>query len=174
MTNGLPSLLLTTAAGALRVQETIKVNTHARTHAHARTRTHTHTRTHARTHTRTHPRTHTHTHTHTHSHARAHRRNVMRTEEGLEWEQVGRQNLKSLVILFAEVSFANFEGIGELNATDVRQERIPLLWFTVRETALANGFCSNLGDTRYPCVCRSTQLPGRGVHSEKVRETGRR
>ena len=54
--------------------------------------------------------------------------------------------------------------------TDVRRERIPLLWSTVREIALAKGFCSNLGDTKYPCVCRRTELSGRGVHSEKVRE----
>ena len=56
--------------------------------------------------------------------------------------------------------------------TDVRRERIPLLWSTVKETALAKGFCSNMGDTKYPCVCRRTKLPGRGVHSEKVRELG--
>ena len=58
--------------------------------------------------------------------------------------------------------------------TDVRRERIPLLWSTVGETALAKGFCSNMGDTKYLCVCRRTKLPGRGVHSEKVREIGRR
>ena len=29
-------------------------------------------------------------------------------------------------------------------------------------------------DTKYPCVCRRTKLPGRGVHSEKVREIVRR
>ena len=56
-----------------------------------------------------------------------------------------------------------------LNVTDVRRERIPLLWIT----ALAKCFCSVMGDTKYPCVCRRTKLPGRGVHSE-VRELGRR
>ena len=35
---------------------------------------------------------------------------------------------------------------------------------------LAKIFCSNMEDTKYPCVCRRTKLPGRGVHSEKVRE----
>ena len=30
----------------------------------------------------------------------------------------------------------------------------------------------NMGATNYPCVCRRTKLPERGVHSEKVRETG--
>ena len=39
------------------------------------------------------------------------------------------------------------------------------------ETALAKGFGSNMGDTKYPCVCRRTKLPRRGVH-RKVRETG--
>ena len=43
----------------------------------------------------------------------------------------------------------------------------------VGETALAKGFCSNMGDTNYPCVCGRTKLPGRGVHCEKVRERGR-
>ena len=58
--------------------------------------------------------------------------------------------------------------------TDVRRERIPMLWSTLAETALAKEFCSNMGDTKYPCVCRKTNLPGKGVHSEKVREIGRR
>ena len=54
--------------------------------------------------------------------------------------------------------------------TDVRRGQFPLLWSTAgAEEALAKGFCS-LVDTKYPCVCRRTQLPGRGVHSEKVRE----
>ena len=70
--------------------------------------------------------------------------------------------------MFIEVSF---EGMGRLNVTDVRRERIPLLWGTARETALAKGFCSNMGVTKYPCVCRRTKLPGRGVY-RKVRETG--
>ena len=58
--------------------------------------------------------------------------------------------------------------------TDVRRERIPSLWNTVGETALAKGCCSNMGDTKYPCVCRRTTLPGRGADSEKVGEIGRR
>ena len=53
--------------------------------------------------------------------------------------------------------------------TDVRRKTIPLLWSTVGETALAKGFCSNLGDMKYQCVCRRTKLPGKDVHSE-VRE----
>ena len=58
----------------------------------------------------------------------------------------------------------------------VRRKRLPLLWSTVsvRETALAKGFCSVMGNTKYPCVCRRAKLPGRGVHREKVREIGRR
>ena len=50
-----------------------------------------------------------------------------------------------------------------------------LHWSTAGKTALANGFCCNMGDTKYPYkayVCRRTKLPRRGVHSEKVRETG--
>ena len=46
--------------------------------------------------------------------------------------------------------------MGGLNVTDVRRERIPLLRSTVGETTLAKGFCSNMGDTKYPCVCRRT------------------
>ena len=57
--------------------------------------------------------------------------------------------------------------------TDVRRERILLLWSTVGETAFAKCFCSNMEDTRYPCVCRRTKLPGRDVHSD-VRESGKR
>ena len=58
--------------------------------------------------------------------------------------------------------------------TDVRREGIPLLWSTVGKTALAKCFCSDVGDTKCPCVRRRTKLTGRGVHSEKVREIGRR
>ena len=58
--------------------------------------------------------------------------------------------------------------------TDVRRERTPLLWSSVGETVLAKTFCSNRGDTKYPCVCRRTKLFGRSVQSEKVREIGRR
>ena len=67
-----------------------------------------------------HANTHTHTRTHTHT--------------------VRRPNLKSLVVvLFVEVSFQrSFEGMGGLNATDVRRERIPLLWSTVGETTETN------------------------------------
>ena len=64
--------------------------------------------------------------------------------------------------------------MGGLNVIDVRKQRIPLFWSTVMETALAKDFCFNTGDTKYPCVCRRTKLPGRGAHSEKVREIGRR
>ena len=35
------------------------------------------------------------------------------------------------------------------------------------------GFTSKMRDTKH-CVCRRAKLPGRGVHSEKARETGRR
>ena len=57
---------------------------------------------------------------------------------------------------------------------DVRRERILLLWSTVGETSLAKSFCSNMGDTKYPCLCRRMKLPERGVHRVKVRETGGR
>ena len=65
------------------------------------------------------------------------------------------------------------EGIGGLNATDVRWQRIPLLWSTVREKALSKGFSFNMRDAKFPYVCRRTKLPGRGVHSEKVNDIGR-
>ena len=61
--------------------------------------------------------------------------------------------------------------------TDTGKEIIPLLWRTVRERVLAKGFCFRMGDTKYLCVCQRTKLPGRGAHSEKVREevrSGRR
>ena len=53
--------------------------------------------------------------------------------------------------------------------TDVRRQRIPLLWSSVGVTALNKDVCSNMGDTKYPRVCRRMKLPGWGVHSEKVR-----
>ena len=58
--------------------------------------------------------------------------------------------------------------------TDVRRETIPLLWSTVRERALVKDFSFDMGVTKYPCVCGRTKLCGKGVHSEKVREVGRR
>ena len=57
--------------------------------------------------------------------------------------------------------------------TDVRRERIPLLWSRVRDRSLAKGFSFDLGDAKCPCVSRRTKLSGRCVHSEKVREVGR-
>ena len=58
-----------------------------------------------------------------------------------------RQNLKLVVVvLFVEVSLkCSFEGMGGLNVMDVRRERIPLLWSTVRERTLAKGFSFNMG-----------------------------
>ena len=56
--------------------------------------------------------------------------------------------------------------------TDVRRARIPLLWSAVKETALAKLVL--VYHTMCPRVCRRTKLPGRGVHSEKVRAIGRR
>ena len=50
----------------------------------------------------------------------------------------------------------NFEGMGGLKVTDIKRERIPLLWRTEREKALAKGFSFNMGDVKYPCVCRKT------------------
>ena len=48
---------------------------------------------------------------------------------------------------------------------DVGRKRIPLLWSTVGERGLAEGFRFNMANTKYPCVCRRAKLPGRGVHS---------
>ena len=56
---------------------------------------------------------------------------------------------------------------------DVRKERIPLLWSTVREKAFAEGFSFNMRDAKCPCVFKRTKLSGRCVHSEKVRKIGR-
>ena len=63
-----------------------------------------------------------------------------------------RCNLKSLlVVVFVEVvlnailkAWVGGWG-GGLNVTDVRREKIPLLWSTVGEVMLAKGFCSNMG-----------------------------
>ena len=57
--------------------------------------------------------------------------------------------------------------------TDVRRKRIPLVWSTVRERALAKDFSFNMGDAKCSRVSRRTKLSGRGVHSETVRGVGR-
>ena len=54
------------------------------------------------------------------------------------------------IVCIGELSFyfilflSNFGGLGKINVTDDRRERIPLLWSTVERTALAKGFCSNM------------------------------
>ena len=58
-----------------------------------------------------------------------------------------------------------------MNVRDVRNATALCI---VRETALTQGLCSNMGDVKYPCVSRRTKLTGRGVHSEKFRGIGRR
>ena len=85
-------------------------------------------------------------------------------------------------MLFVAVSFSrSFEGMRGLNVTDVRRERIPLLWSNARQTSLTSAFYLNMergggggGVLKCTCVCRRTKLLGRGVHSTKVREVGRR
>ena len=62
----------------------------------------------------------------------------------------------------------SFEGTGELNETGARREIIPLLWRTVRETALAKRLSFNVGDKKYPSVCGRTKLPGRCVQSNEI------
>ena len=61
--------------------------------------------------------------------------------------------------------------MGVLNATDVNRETqiIPLLWYT--ERLMDKGFSLSCGMWSI-CVCRRTRLPGRSVHSEKIREVG--
>ena len=49
-----------------------------------------------------------------------------------------------------------------------------MLWSTIGDIEMGKGFCSNMADIKYPCVYRRTKLAGWGVHSEKVREIGRR
>ena len=60
--------------------------------------------------------------------------------------------------------------------TDVRREGISLLWSTIRETALAKGFCSSVGGMKYSCVLKSEAAWNhwKGVHRENGREIGRR
>ena len=58
--------------------------------------------------------------------------------------------------------------MGGLNMMDVTRKQILLLCCMVGDTALAKGFCSNKGNTKYSCICRKTKLP---VHSD-VREVG--
>ena len=59
-----------------------------------------------------------------------------------------------------------------LNVTDVRRRKFHC--FGAREWVLAKGFSFNMGDAECPFVYRRTKLSVRGVHSDKVREVGRR
>ena len=52
--------------------------------------------------------------------------------------------------------------------TDFRRKGIPLLWSTIRERALVESFYFNMGDAKYPCVCRRTKL-----HSENKGQSNR-
>jgi len=56
---------------------------------------------------------------------------------------------------------------------DVKKEYSVTLEHSSRNST-GQRFCSNMGDTDYQCICRRTKLPGRDLHSEKVREIGRR
>ena len=51
------------------------------------------------------------------------------------------------------------------NYTDIYDGKIAALL----SKSQRQGFNFNMGDTKYPCVCRRTKLPGRGVHCEMVR-----
>lgn len=52
--------------------------------------------------------------------------------------------------------------------TDVRSNRIPLLWGKVNERALAKGSSFSIGDAECLCVNRRAKLYERGVHSLKI------
>ena len=60
--------------------------------------------------------------------------------------------------------------------TDVRRERIPLLWSTVGDTALAKEFYYNNYEGYEVSVClqKNETAWKVSIHSEKVRKTGRR
>ena len=62
----------------------------------------------------------------------------------------------------------HLQGMGGLNVKDVKKVRLPLLWSTVGEAALAKGFCSNMGGTKYPCVC-GTMNCLEGVYTVRIR-----
>ena len=55
-----------------------------------------------------------------------------------------------LVVLFVEVSFCD---------RCQRGKRIPLPWNTVRELALAKGFCFNTGNMKYVCLQKNEACP---------------
>ena len=52
--------------------------------------------------------------------------------------------------------------------TDVRRERIPLLWSTLGDTALAKGFCSNMGNTKYSVCLQKNEGTYSAKRSEKL------
>ena len=120
---------------------------------------------HASTHTRTHTHTHTHTDVQTHRCTIEMQRGVREVKYGL---QVIRQNLNHLLFcLYGRV----YNAVLKVWEDWVWQIlRISRLWWT----ALAKGLCPNLWDRKHPWFCRRTRLRGRCVHSERVREIGRR
>ena len=78
------------------------------------------------------------------------------------------------MLLFAEASFyCSFEGMAGLNVTDVRRERIPLVWSTVRESRPMD-FVGTWETQSIQVFCRRTKLSGRGVHGKKARELSRK
>lgn len=62
-----------------------------------------------------------------------------------------------------------FDGMRGWNTKDIGRESVPLLWSTVRETASAEGFCCNMGDTNYPYVCGRKNCP-EGVYTARRSE----
>ena len=52
---------------------------------------------------------------------------------------------------------------------EIRKERIPLLWSTVQETAMAKGFSFNIGDTKRDCDgCQNGGNPIALEHSNRT------
>ena len=103
---------------------------------------------------------------------RAHTHASSQKECNGERERGGAADFEIIVVVLC-VEAILLKGMGELNVMNVRNDRIPLLWGTVRERTLARCFCCSMWDTKYPCICKGRRLLGMGVHRGQVREIGR-
>ena len=63
-----------------------------------------------------------------------------------------------------------FSRPGRTECDRCQNESNSTLRSTVGETVLVKGFCFKMGNTKNLCICRRAKLPGRGVHSEWIRE----
>ena len=85
--------------------------------------------------------------------------------------QVRRHIFKTTCSIVCRSEYlTQFSRPGRTECDRCRKEANSTLRSTIGETVLVKGFCFKLGNTKNPYICRRAKLPGRGVHSERIRE----